>query len=316
MFLISSREQRCALRTKGPYISFVVSLLVFSPVIVWNANHDWVTLRHTAGQAHVAEGLRISFMSFIEFVGSQFGVITPLLLVLMSFALWKLRRKNSGIFLLWFSVPVIVFFLMKSLQAKVQANWALPGYITAILAFSAFYLKDWNPANRWRTFIVSAALIISVFVTAVAHYPFAVNLPAGLNPAERLYGWKDLGTEVSAIYEQMSSLRPVFIFSDKYQVTSELAFYVKGHPETYCINLGRRMNQYDLWPGFESLLHYDAIFVRTGDVPLPAAAADSFEKVEKKVVTVYTKKHMKIRDFTLFLCYDFKGMKERKPETY
>ena len=316
LFLISSREQRYALRTKGPYISFIVSLLVFSPVIVWNANHDWVTIRHTAGQAHVAEGFQISFMSFIEFVGSQFGVITPLLLVLMSFALWKLRKKNGGIFLIWFSVPVIVFFLMKSLQAKVQANWALPGYITAIIAFSAFYLKDWNPTNRWRAFIASAALIMSIFVTAAAHYPFAFNLPAGLNPAARLYGWKDLGTEVSTIYEQMSARRPVFIFSDKYQVTSELAFYVRGHPATYCLNLGRRMNQYDFWPGFENLLHYDAVFVRTGDVPVPGIVADSFDRVEKKVLTVYTKKHMKIRDFTLFLCYDFKGMKERKPETY
>ncbi len=114
----------------------------------------------------------------------------------------------------------------------------------------------------------------------------------------------------------MSSRRPVFIFSDKYQVTSELAFYVKGHPATYCLNLDRRMNQYDLWPGFENLLHYDAVFVRTGDVPVPGIVADTFHKVEKKVMTVYTKKHVKIRDFTLFLCYDFKGMEERKPETY
>ena len=80
------------------------------------------------------------------------------------------------------------------------------------------------------------------------------------------------GEEVSTIYEQMSSRRPVFIFSDKYQVSSELAFYVKGHPVTYCINLGRRMNQYDFWPGFDNLLHYDAIFVRTGDGRIPASS--------------------------------------------
>ena len=61
-------------------------------------------------------------------------------------------------------------------------------------------------------------------------------------------------------------------------------------------------------PGF--LIHYDAIFVRTGDKVVPDIVAEAFEKVEKKVITAYTKKHVKIRDYTLFLCYDFKGLRE------
>jgi len=114
----------------------------------------------------------------------------------------------------------------------------------------------------------------------------------------------------------MSSVNPVFIFSDKYQVSSELAFYVKGHPVTYCINLGRRMNQYDLWPGFHNLRNYDAIFVRIGDKRLPEEVSASFDKVEKKVYTAYTKKHAEIRDYSIFMCYGFKGLKEVRPEAY
>ena len=315
-FFIFSKEHRNMLRTKGPYIGFIVSLIIFSPVILWNAGHDWVTIRHTAGQAHVAEGFRLSIRSLTEFLGSQLGVITPLLFILIAVSIWKLRKKREGMFLFWFSIPVITFFILKSLQAKVQANWAMPGYITGIIAFSAFYLKEWNPLRTWRTIVISAAVLLALSVTAAAHYPSALNLPVRLNPAARLYGWKDLGTEVSKVYEEMSSRGPVFIFSDKYQVASELAFYVKGLPVTYCINLDRRMNQYDLWPGFQNLIHYDAIFVRTGDASIPDIVAEAFHKVEKKVITVYTKKRVKIRDFTLFLCYDFKGMEERKPETY
>ena len=104
----------------------------------------------------MAEGLQISFMSFIEFVGSQLGVITPLLFVLMSFASGT-EKRAGGIFLFWFSVPVIVFFLLKSIQAKVQANWALPGYITAVMAFSAFYMREFIRTDRWRILDVSAA---------------------------------------------------------------------------------------------------------------------------------------------------------------
>jgi undecaprenyl-diphosphatase len=114
----------------------------------------------------------------------------------------------------------------------------------------------------------------------------------------------------------MSVNRPVFIFSDRYQVSSQLAFYVRGHPVTYCINSGRRMNQYDLWPSFQSLTHYDAIFVRTGDVAVPDRVGAAFQQVEKKVFTAYTRRHAKITDFSIFVCHGFKGLDLEKPGKY
>ena len=347
LFLLLSKEYRRLLGTKGPYIAFIISLIVFSPVIIWNVNHDWITFKHTAGQAHIAEGIRISLKSFFEFLGSQFGVITPLLLILMAVSVWRLRKKSEGAFLFWFLIPVIAFFLLKSVQAKVQANWALPGYLSGIVAFSAFYLRNLIPpcpplekggkggfetlekevkedfqrnhfyyGKKDKQILVATAVAISLTVTAVAHYPSILNLPVKQDPTSRLCGWKDLGVEVTKIHKQMSANRPVFIFSDRYQVSSELAFYVKGHPVTYCINLGRRMNQYDLWPGFSKMLHYDAIFVSLGDNTIPDKVASAFTRVEKRTFKAYTKKQVKIRDYSIFLCYDFKGLKEEKPENY
>ncbi len=315
LFLLLSKGKRYHLLTKGPYIAFVISLVVFSPVVIWNAGHDWVTLRHTAGQAHIAEGIQLSVKSFFEFLGSQFGVITPLLFVLIALSLWKLSKQKEGAFLFWFAVPVIAFFLLKSTQGKVQANWALPGYITGIISFSEFY-KNFYSGERSKKFLITLTLLLSLIVTSVAHYPSILNLSVKKDPTGRLRGWKDLGVEVTRIYEDMSREVPVFIFSDRYQISSELAFYVKGHPITYCVNLGRRMNQYDFWPGFNTMLHHNAIFVRIGDSQLPEKVANAFEKVEKKVITAYAEKNKKIRDYSLFLCYDFKGIKEEKIRSY
>jgi len=316
LFLLFSKDLRRILLTKDPYISLIVSFFVFSPVIVWNANHDWVTLKHTAGQAHVAEGFQISLKSFFEFIGSQVGIITPILFVLMALSLWKLRRNREGAFLFWFSIPVVIFFVFKSIQGKVQANWALPGYITWIVAFSSYYLNRFNTLGKLMQILIVSALILSLGVISVGHYPSMVNLPVKLDPTERLHGWKELGDEVTSIYKEMSSTRPVFIFSDTYQTSSELAFYVKGHPATYCINLGRRMNQYDIWTGFHDLIHYDAIFVSVGDNKFPEELAPAFQKVEKRVLKAYTKKHVELRIYSIFRCYDFKGLKKEKPVTY
>lgn len=317
LFLLLLKEQRRVFLTKGPYIGFLISLIVFFPVIIWNAQHDWVTFKHTAGQVHMANGVQLSLKSFFEFLGSQLGVITPFLFIIMGVSLWKLRNQPEGAFLFWFSIPIIAFFLLKSIQGKVQANWALPGYITGIIAFSVYSIKRFYSEGKSMKIFIVTAVLLSVIATSVGHYSSLLSLPGKMDPTNRLRGWKDLGAEVTKIYEGMSAVRPTFIFSDGYQMSSELAFYVKGHPVTYCINLGRRMNQYDLWPGFNNLLHYDAIFVRIGDAVLPDQIAHAFEKVEKRVFTVYTKeKSRKIRDYSLFLCYDFKGIKEEKPGSY
>jgi undecaprenyl-diphosphatase len=330
LFLLLSRDNRRLLLTKGPYLSFIISLIVFSPVLLWNQEHNWITLKHTAGQAHVAEGIRLSLTSFIEFFGSQIGVITPLLFILMAISICKLKKQRAGDFLFWFSVPVIAFFLLKSLQAKVQANWALHGYITGIIACSVFYLRSLIPPRppfphpggfaeakeKGKKILIATAVILSATVTSVAHYPSILNLPSDMDPSARLRGWKELGSEVTKIYEEMSRSRPVFIFSDSYQVSSELAFYVKGNPITYCVNLGRRMNQYDLWPGFHHLIHHDAVFVRIGDRNMPHIIASAFDKVEKRVFKAYTKRQAVLKEYSIFLCYDFKGLKEKKTETY
>jgi undecaprenyl-diphosphatase len=314
--LLLTPERRYLLLTKGPYAAFFVSIVLFIPVIFWNAQHEWVTFRHTAGQAHLGEGFRVSPLTFIEFVGSQLGVLTPLLCVFMLHALWKLRTLIRGSFLFWFSFPVLLFFALKSIHAKVQANWAMTGYITGVIAFCALYAGSWYTLRRGKKTGVVAAVVLALFVTGISHYPSVLNLPPGLDPTVRLQGWESLGKEVSRLAEKMKETAPVFIFSDKYQVSSQLAFYGEGHPVTYCIELSRRMNQYDIWPGFNDLVHYNAVFVRTGDVRASKKVYRSFQKVEKRLFHAYTKHRREIKEYSIFLCYDFKGMKKENPESY
>ncbi len=315
LFLVFYKDARRLLTAKGPYIATIISMIIFSPVIAWNAANGWITLKHTAGQAHLSDGFRISALSFFEFLGSQIGVVTPVLIVLVFIALWKLRKSKEGAFLFWLSVPVVAFFILKSIQGKVQANWALPGYATGFIAFSVYYIKDIEISKKAIKVLVASGILLAFVVTVVAHYPMVLNLPQERDPTIRLVGWKELGKEVSKIHNEMSSNGPVFIFSDKYQVSSELAFYIEGQPVTYCVNLGSRMNQYNLWPGFENLIGYNAIFVRTKDKNMPGELAERFGRYEKKVITVRTD-HDKIMKFTVFKCYAFKGIEIRPLESF
>ena len=319
IFLFILRERRNLLRDPGPYIAIILGLLIFFPVIIWNASHDWVTLRHTAGQAHIGDGLRLSLRYLFEFIGSQLGVVTPLLLLISLIVTWKSRSDgDNGGFLFWFSFPVITFFVLKSLHGKVQANWAMTGYITPLIALSNSFFKDSHGRRTVTSLrrIIIAGVVIAFLLTTISYYP-PDFLPVKLDPSSRLKGWRQLGDEVSLIYGDMreKGRKDIFIFSDRYQVSSELAFYVKGRPITYCVNLGRRMNQYDLWPGFNNLIHYNAIFVTIGRIEIPSQFIEAFERCDARVFEAKVREKV-IREYSIFTCYDFRGIKEERIRSY
>jgi membrane-associated phospholipid phosphatase len=328
LFMLFS-DRRAILRTPMPYVSFIISVLIFTPVIIWNAEHNWVTLRHTAGQAHIADGIAFSMKSFLEFLGSQIGIITPLFFFLMIYSLFKLlfsERSLQSKFLFYFSVPVLGFFLLKSFQGKVQANWAMFGYVTGIIA--AVWLSK-NRSNAKRTFL-AVGLGLALLVTAISHYPSMIHLPRKLDPSARLKGWKQLGREVDIVVNSRNGQGHFLLFSDSYQIASELAFYVPGNPETFSINLGRRMDQYDFWPDInyrsEQLSHpngsssapvtpVNGIFVQSGNTEMPPVVANAFDHFEKNVFRVYDHGSI-IREYSIFICYNFRNLKTGKPETY
>ena len=311
LFLLLDKDSRRLLLSRGPYIALALSSVVFSPVVFWNAGHGWVTVRHTAGQANVAGGLQLTPKYFFEFLGSQLGIITPILFIMICAALWMMRKERAGRFLVWFSLPVALFFVLKSIQGKVQANWALAGYATGFIAFARYY---WNrPLQKAGQRAAVAAVALAVVVTGVSHYPALLRLPQRIDPTTRLSGWAELGHAADKVASGMPG--PLFVFSDSYQVAGELAFYMKGHPVTYCANLGRRMNQYDLWPGFEGLVGQNAILVVYGDQYMPGSLERAFSRWEKTVADLLTRQG-RVMKFTIFKCYDFKGIEKRPVETY
>ncbi|MBI5640710.1 MAG: glycosyltransferase family 39 protein [Nitrospirae bacterium] len=315
LFMLFYRDARRLLASRGPYLAAAASAVISSPVIIWNAANGWVTVKHTAGQAHIAEGFKIALPYFFEFLGSQIGIVTPVLMVLIFIALWRSRKERAGAFLFWFSFPVIVFFLMKSLQGKVQANWALPGYAAGFIAFSAYYMRNVEAFKRPIRVLVLLGFVLALSLTFFAHFPAFLHLPPDKDPTAKLVGWKELGKEASLAFNEISSGGPAFIVSDSYQIASELAFYMKDNPVTYCVNLGRRMNQYDLWPGFERLAGYNAVLVMTGHQQMPGSLIPAFGRYERRLLVLKTRQH-KLMKFTVFKCYDFRGMESKSPEKF
>jgi 4-amino-4-deoxy-L-arabinose transferase-like glycosyltransferase len=340
LYLITSRDDRHWLTRKEPYIASVISLMVFSPVILWNIRNGWVTIRHTMGQAHVEAGIGFSLDSVLEFVGGQAGLITPLIFLGLVYAVVKCgvsglstgfwagigrefsQRKRDYLLLFFMSAPVLLFFLVKSGQGKVQGNWAAAGYFTAFIATGGAWDDIYSRYERRRglgksalTVLLCGALLLSLAATTAVHYPgllktVGVKRVLQKAPYNRIVGWEGAGEAVGEVYREMEKRNRTFIVGGTYQTTSELAFYIPGHPTLYNVYLGnRRMNQYDIWPGFESLIGYDALYVKGGETGIEGKMAAAFDECRREVKRIVERGEV-VRRITLFRCHNFKGMEE------
>ncbi|MBI4012608.1 MAG: glycosyltransferase family 39 protein [Candidatus Rokubacteria bacterium] len=319
LYLWRAPEARAALRRAAPYRGLALAVAVFLPALAWNARHGWVSARHVASQGR-GPGLGWSYP--LDFVGSQLLVLTPLVAVLLGWALWYGireglgRRREPYRFLTAFAAPVLGVYLAVSLQGKVQANWAAAMYPPlAVMAAGALLerrarLDDAGRRRQRRLLALTAGL--ALLASAVGHAPGLFGVPPRLDPTARLQGWRELGAAVEAVRRDMPAPERTFLVADRYQITSELAFYVPGRPPAYNVNLGRRLNQYDFWEGPESRLGWDAIFVRElsrGDVgELDERVARAFERTAGPSVVEVRRGGRLVRAFALYRGYGFRGL--------
>jgi hypothetical protein len=97
--------------------------------------------------------------------------------------------------------------------------------------------------------------------------------------------------------------------------TAEMAFYVKGHPKTYCAGSyysdAKRFTEYDIWPDRRlddpKLIGRSAVFVGKGK-GVPPDIVKAFERLDQLPEIPVMVRGMKVKTFKLWLGYGFKGM--------
>ncbi len=320
--LAATPEFRGWLRRPGPYLAVACGLLGLLPSVIWNAQNDWSTVRHLSWQAHVSEGLSVSLASFAEFVGSQLLVLSPLLCAgLFAGMAWAgvrgIRHGSSlDAFLFWFSAPILGLFLLKSLQGSTLANWAAVAYVAGAYALIRWFhvaLAAAAPPGKarlralaWTTVGVAAAFtLLAHNVSALALV--GISQGVDLDPLTAGMGWREVARAADHAYLALAKEGPAVVMASRYQVTSELAFYMAGQPRVYNLNWGRRENQYDLWDDLRSLTGTNAVVVELHDIEAPAPLVASFESCDRQPPVVIYRYGLRARAFTLFVCRGYRG---------
>lgn len=334
LYLLVDKNRRAWFLKPHIYVAGIVSLVMQLPVFYWNYMHDFIGLKHVIGQ-NTGNSDFSGLKSLGNFIGGQFGVLSPITFVLLVCAwvgiacvLYRSKNKSTEKYkvleILWyFSAPVFVAFLVKSTGSKVQPNWPV------LSIFGGFVLLAiWvDGAKNWirRTFI--AGLIFSTLLTIVSHDTFIIRhtlklvgsdfvLPFKRDPLRPALGWRGLGEAITAKIEPLLNGETPIVLTTRYQTASELAFYMKGNPRLIYINPGyRRQNQYDLWNWPEKLADKPVIYVRENKTIEPVVF-NAFESCAHLGEVASARYNVVMRKANVYICFGYKGVERPLPEVY
>src|ERR1700733_11665548 len=90
------------LRSPYPWAAAVIAVLLFTPVLVWNMQHDWASFRFQAVRATASHPLTLRTLG--EFIGMQFGlvgfVLLPVVLTGVALTAWRGYRSKEPVAIL------------------------------------------------------------------------------------------------------------------------------------------------------------------------------------------------------------------------
>ncbi len=238
IWLLAVPKQRRWLVTPWPYLGGLVALALFAPVIVWNADHHWVSfIKQMTGRAHVAD-FRPGYIA--ELIPTQIAFATPLVFILGAMGLHALIRRKAGdaparVLIDAMFWTITLYFIWHSLHARVEANWFAPVYPAFVIAAAvAAHLVPWEArAGRLADFRRRWASPIGIATFVLLIVQANTGLLSGYRRDATVrsvgVGWRELAAGIEAVRAQEGA---TCVLAPDYGTTSWLTFYL---PRGSCV---------------------------------------------------------------------------------
>jgi dolichol-phosphate mannosyltransferase len=239
LFVIVDRPSRKWLRRPEPYLAILLALVLFSPVIVWNARHEWASFSFQSSRRIAGESVFSLHVLLIDAV----IMLTPLGLIALFLRLVRRppdhrKRRPEGrkrLFLAVFTLVPLSVFVWFSLTRQTKHNWTGPLWLAAVplIASSIVASIRWR-GTRPRGRGWGATFSLTTIALALLLHYLAVGWP-GIGYRQKMrfpVGWRELAAQVESIglrVERETGERPLIVGMDKYFIASELNFYDKVH---------------------------------------------------------------------------------------
>lgn len=260
LLMLIHRPARAALTSMPAWIGGLLSLLLFSPVLIWNAANDWASFMFQSTR-RIAEqpGFTAHLLPFQTVV-----VLAPLAGLAL---LWLLLTAGRGLgsaaaerkFMLAMTVAPLSVLLLFSLRTEVKFHWLVPVWLglLPLLAASLHPPPEARPDRLLRRLKGwwKPTLPLSLAIAGLGLHYITLGLPGiGWHPNRLGYmGWPELAAEVHRLetrIEQETGRRPIVAGMAKWGIAAALSFYdVDGRRDNITARnlVGMSGSQWELW---------------------------------------------------------------------
>ncbi len=240
--LLDKSSRRWFLRPE-PYAAALCVLLLFSPVIYWNATHDWASFafqgpRRIHGISRFSlHSLVLSILILLTPMGflAAWGILCPGRKDIRSLARNDSISipERSYLFARIFALVPLSVFLIFSLTKPTKLNWTGPLWLV-LIPFIASQMGSGNYLDH-RRYLRSVQrawplmIVVMMLLYGTALHYLTIGLPGMPYPQNLSYlGWGDLGRQIERIEDEtegQTGKEPIVVGLDKYKTASGLAFY-------------------------------------------------------------------------------------------
>ncbi len=226
VYLLVTPEARIWFSRKEPYIGLLIALLLFSPVIYWNAMHDWASFAFQSTR-RIQKNF---YFSFHYLIGLWFLFLTPVGL-LESIKLLKKSsydiigaHKNTIRFLRYYTLIPLIIFALFSLSRQIKFDWIGPIVLALIPWFALLCARHFSTILKWIITSITLLIIYAAILFCVTYgQPEEVN--------KRLFfgviSWNNFTQELYKVAQNLEAKgeKPAFASLESYNIASELVFY-------------------------------------------------------------------------------------------
>jgi 4-amino-4-deoxy-L-arabinose transferase-like glycosyltransferase len=283
IWLVAVPKLRRWLISPWLYLGGLVALGMFAPVILWNADHHWVSFIKQMGRARI-EDFRPAFIA--ELVPTQIAFATPLVFILGAMGLHALFHRRAGAqsarvlidTMFW---TIVAYFIWHSLHARVEANWFAPVYPPFMVAAAvAAVIVPWGPreqrlADFCRRWAAPSGIVLFALLIVQANTGMLSGYRRDATVRSVGVGWRELAGELEAVRARAGA---TCVLAPDYGTTGWLAFYLpKG---TCVVQQNQRIRWVNMGEPDAAKLAGKLLYVREnlpGDHPMK----DRFARVER-----------------------------------
>lgn len=294
VFFALWKPARIHLRKPGPYLALLINALCALPVLIWNAQHGWITVTHVAERGGAGQPWQPTLRFFFDFLGAETILLNPFFFLPMiwaAFAFWRKRRNDPRlVYLFSMGAPLFLVYLLLTAHSRVLPNWIAPSVIP-LFCMSVIYWDDIVRRSRLLTVLQTIGIVGGIALVVIIHDTDLIGkiggrpLPPKPDPLTRVRAYSEVAKIVGQAREQLlAEGKPVFIVTDHYGRGGEISFYlpeakarVQSDPMVYTVETGKPGDQFYFWPHYgDTRKGQNAIFVR--EIPGPPLVEGWFWK--------------------------------------